>query len=105
MTAEIFGGPFLAPVQAKTLQDLIPDLPSIRMTFGRLTLRGDLGNSSWPSAVWLGRSAAVTTAAKQIGFIQPGEEVVIDITGNLSLKQIWVVGNGTDKIYSAGICY
>lgn len=105
MTAEIFGGPFVAPVVAKTLQDLIPDLPSTRMTFGQLTLRAAMGNAAFPAAVWIGRSSNLTTSAKQIGYILAGEPVVIELMGHLSLKQIWVVWNGSDIVYAAGVCY
>lgn len=101
MSAELFGGPVLAPLTAKSLQELLGARAAKLQNFSHVALRADDGNAA---KVWFGASD-LTAIANQLGYLLAGEPLTIRLEAAMHLEKFFLVGNGTDVVYIAGVSY
>lgn len=98
MAAQVFGGPVTITTSALNLTTSLSLSP--RIFYNHLVVRADSSNAG---TVWFGKSG-VTAIANQVGFLEPGDAVAVDLVGAfINTDEIYFVGTSNDKIYVLGV--
>lgn len=106
MASRLFGNRYTVPATATSLSTLLGETAVAirgRTLAGSIALRAEVSNIA---TIYFGPSTVTAAGVNAFGFIRASEFVSYELAqGQAPLTDLFIIGNGVDLVYAAGVEY